>query len=76
MEEIEKAAEAASANDFIQQLDEKYNSMIGTLEWCGGPSDRETCDVRAAIRRAIERSVGLPPRVRSRGGSRAGLLVN
>ena len=27
--EIEKAAEAASANDFIQKLEEKYQSMIG-----------------------------------------------
>lgn len=29
MAEIEKASEAASANDFIQQLDQKYDSMIG-----------------------------------------------
>ena len=27
--EIEKAAEAASAHDFILKLEEKYNSMIG-----------------------------------------------
>ena len=31
MAEIEKAAEAASAKDFIQQLDEKYDSMIGVM---------------------------------------------
>lgn len=31
MAEIQKAAEAASANDFIQKLEEKYDSMIGHL---------------------------------------------
>ena len=31
MAEIEKAAEAASANDFIQKLEEQYDSMIGHL---------------------------------------------
>lgn len=31
--EVEKAAEAASADDFIQKLEEKYQSMIG--RWAG-----------------------------------------
>ncbi|CAK8985298.1 ABC transporter B family member 4 (ABC transporter ABCB.4) (AtABCB4) (Multidrug resistance protein 4) (P-glycoprotein 4) [Durusdinium trenchii] len=51
MEEIEKAAEAASANDFIQQLDEKYNSMIGE----GGTRLSGGQRQRVAIARALLR---------------------
>lgn len=36
MAEIQKAAEAASANDFIQKLEEKYDSMIGHLYFSQG----------------------------------------
>jgi len=49
--EVEKAAEAASANDFIQKLEEKYHSMIGE----GGTRLSGGQRQRVAIARALLR---------------------
>lgn len=49
--EVEKAAEAASANDFIQKLEEKYQSMIGE----GGTRLSGGQRQRVAIARALLR---------------------
>jgi len=51
MAEIQKAAEAASANDFIQKLEEKYDSMIGE----GGTRLSGGQRQRVAIARALLR---------------------
>lgn len=54
MAEIQKAAEAASANDFIQKLEEKYDSMIGHLYWVGlGKKPKNHLFERVVVKGAV-----------------------